>query len=106
MLLLNAIDWNTLGQGSLTTLVVTAVFVIIVKPLVNQLVESNRLQTQAWVALTGKIAEGDTKIKETVAEVKTDIQASETRIIERFAATTEDVILMRENIREIKDSLS
>lgn len=87
-----AIDWGNLGEAGLITLVITAVFVIIVKPLVQQLVDNNANLTIAITSLNKTISQGDAKIVASVKSVEHSIELivkdkniSESRVMEKLA---------------------
>lgn len=93
------LDFNALGQGSLAAMVITAVFVIIVKPLVNQIISSNAELGKSVSALKETIAAGD-------KDVSTKIQEAEQRIVDKFVSMIENNSVSKEAINEIKQMLS
>lgn len=94
-----ALDFNALGQGSLAAMVITAVFVIIVKPLVNQLIKSNEELAKAVHSLKDTISTGD-------KDVSARIQEAEQRIVDKFIALVESNIVSKEAIQDIRNQLS
>lgn len=94
-----AIDFNALGQGSLAAMVMTAVFVIIVKPLVNQAIKSNDELSKSIGGLKETIATGD-------KDVSSSIKESEQHIIEKFASMIEANVVSRESLNEMKQLLA
>ena len=98
ILLTAQVDWNALSQGGFGAMVVTAVFAIIVQPLIKQMVNSNDKLSGAVLSLNKTISDGDRSISDSLKE-------SEQRIIERFTATIEGDSIARTHISEIKESL-
>lgn len=93
------VDWGQLIEGGLVSLVVTAVFVIIVKPLVNQMLKSNAESSKALVKLTETITNGDNSIITNTKEV-------EACLVQKLNELVEPIAVMKENLREQKEQLN
>lgn len=92
------IDWGQLTESGLTSLVVTAVFVIIVKPMVTQMLKTNAESTKAYMKLVETISNGDSSIRANTKE-------TEARVLESFKALIEPITTMKGDLKDIKDRL-
>lgn len=92
------IDWAAIGQGSLASLVITAVFVVIVKPLINHITSSNTTLSTAVTELNKTISNGDLGIAKGMKE-------TEEKIIERIISKIEAAAISKESIEQLKAAL-
>lgn len=88
------VNWGELFEYGLAATVVAAVFVIILKPLVDRTLDTN-----------SKLSTSVGELKETIADIKADIKESEQRIVDKFTEMIEPSISNREQIKQIREVL-
>ncbi len=94
-----AVDWGQLTEYGLAAMVVTAVFVIIVKPIINQILKNNSESTEAYKKLADTIATGDSLNRESTKDV-------EARVLKSLNELTEPLTVIKEKIKAIKEQLN
>lgn len=92
------VDWAQLIEGGLVSVVVTAVFVIIVKPMVSQMLKNNAESSKALVKLAETIASGNNSIITGTKEV-------EARLVQEINELKEPLIVMKEQLSRIEEKI-
>lgn len=92
------VNWGELFEYGLAATVVAAVFVIILKPLVDRTLDTNSKLSTSVGELKETIASGD-------RDIKADIKESEQRIVDKFTEMIEPSISNREQIKQIREVL-
>lgn len=93
------IDWGAITESGLTAMVVTAVFVIIVKPLITQVLKNSEKSIEAYMKLAETIANGDSSIRANTKE-------AEGRVLKAFNELIEPITVVKENLRDTKEQLN
>jgi len=92
-------DWGAIAQGGIGSLVVMAVFVIIIRPIIEQFIESYKSLISSVSLINNTISEGN-------KEVLKAIDGSEDKLIERFVSTIENNVISKEGIKQIQEALA
>lgn len=88
----DGMKWGEIAKSGISTLVLVAVMIFIVKPLIQQMVESNNTLAKAVGGLKGVIASGNTN-------VLTKILESERNITQSISELKEDITSIRIALR-------
>lgn len=101
-----SINWGQLAENGLVVMVVTAVFVIIVKPMVSQMLKNNADSIKAILELTQTITTGDSSIRANTKEAEARVLNSFNSLIAPLTVIEQEQKNQREQLNRIEAKLN